>query len=79
MKRIEHGEDPEAAMARYVSRRIVRAHLATMSRIGIGYDVLPCESSILHLKFWEKAFALLKEKRGHLSRRTRATTRAAGS
>jgi len=50
-------------MARYVSRRIVRAHLATMSRIGVGYDVLPCESSILHLRFWEKAFALLKEKR----------------
>ncbi len=63
MKGIEHGEDAAARMARYVSRRIVRAHLATMSRIGIGYDVLPCESSILHLKFWEKAFALLKDKR----------------
>ncbi|HEX2694626.1 MAG TPA: arginine--tRNA ligase [Acidobacteriota bacterium] len=62
MKGIEHGEDAAAQMARYVSRRIVRAHLATMRRIGIGYDVLPCESSILHLKFWEKAFALLKEK-----------------
>ncbi len=62
MKGIEHGDGAEARMARYVSRRIVRAHLATMRRIGIEYDVLPCESSILHLKFWEKAFALLKEK-----------------
>ncbi len=62
MKGIEHGEDAAAHMARYVSRRIVRAHLATMRRIGISYDVLPCESSILHLKFWDKAFALLKAK-----------------
>jgi arginyl-tRNA synthetase len=62
MKSIEHGVDAAAQMARYVSRRIVRAHLATMRRIGIDYDVLPCESSILHLKFWEKAFALLKAK-----------------
>jgi arginyl-tRNA synthetase len=62
-KRIEHGGDPEYALSRYVSRRIVRAHLATMKRLGIGYDVLPCESTILHLKFWEKAFELLKERR----------------
>jgi arginyl-tRNA synthetase len=62
MKRIEHGQDPEYALSRYVSRRIVRAHLATMKRLGIAYDVLPCESTILHLKFWEKAFDLLKER-----------------
>lgn len=60
LKQIEHGRDPEYALSRYVSRRIVRAHLATMKRLGIGYDVLPCESTILHLKFWEKAFELLK-------------------
>jgi arginyl-tRNA synthetase len=62
IKRIEHGQDPEYALSRYVSRRIVRAHLATMKRLGIAYDVLPCESTILHLKFWEKAFDLLKER-----------------
>jgi arginyl-tRNA synthetase len=62
MKGIEHGEGAAAQMARYVSRRIVRAHLATMRRIDIGYDVLPCESSILHMKFWDRAFALLKER-----------------
>jgi arginyl-tRNA synthetase len=60
MKGIEHGRDPEYAMSRYISRRIVRAHLATMARLGVAYDVLPCESTILHLKFWEKAFELLK-------------------
>jgi len=62
IKKIEHGQDPEYALSRYVSRRIVRAHLATMKRLGIGYDVLPCESTILHLKFWERAFDLLKER-----------------
>jgi arginyl-tRNA synthetase len=62
MKRMEHGQDPEYALSRYISRRIVRAHLATMARLGIFYDVLPCESTILHLEFWDKAFALLKER-----------------
>jgi arginyl-tRNA synthetase len=60
MKRMEHGQDPEYALSKAISRRIVRAHLATMSRLGITYDVLPCESTILHLKFWDKAFELLK-------------------
>lgn len=62
IKKIEHGQDPEYALSRYVSRRIVRAHLATMERLGVAYDVLPCESTILHLKFWDKAFDLLKER-----------------
>jgi arginyl-tRNA synthetase len=68
MKRMEHGQDPEYALSRYISRRIVRAHLATMARLGISYDVLPCESTILHLHFWDKAFALLKERQAiHLA------------
>ena len=62
MKRMEHGLDPEYAMSRAISRRIVRAHLATMARLGVSYDVLPCESTILHLQFWDRAFALLKER-----------------
>jgi arginyl-tRNA synthetase len=62
MKRMERGQDPEYALSRYISRRIVRAHLATMARLGISYDVLPCESTILHLEFWDRAFALLKER-----------------
>ncbi len=63
LKKIEEGESPEADYAYYISRSILRAHLATMRRLGITYDVLPCESSILALKFWEKAFHLLKEKK----------------
>nr|MQY60253.1 arginine--tRNA ligase [bacterium] len=63
LKKIEEGENPEHEIAHYISRRIIKAHLQTMGRIGVNYDLLPCESSILHLKFWEKAFSLLKEKK----------------
>ncbi len=62
LRKIEHGGLPEAALGHAVSRRILKAHLATMKRIDVEYDLLPCESSILGLRFWEKAFALLKEK-----------------
>ena len=41
----------------------MHAHLKTMYRLGIEYDVLPRESEILHLKFWAKAFELLKERK----------------
>ncbi len=63
LKKIEEGKNPEHETSHYISRRIIKAHLQTMGRIGVGYDLLPCESSILHLKFWEKAFSLLKEKK----------------
>ncbi len=38
----------------------VRCHLATMARLGVGYDVLPHESDILQLGFWSRAFDLLR-------------------
>jgi len=63
LKKIEKGENPEAEIGHYISRRILKAHLQTMSRIGVSYDLLPCESSILLLKFWERAFSLLKERK----------------
>jgi len=62
LRKIEGGENPEAEIAEYISRRILRAHLKTMKRIDVNYDVLPCESSILGRQFWDKAFSLLKEK-----------------
>ena len=33
-----------------------------MGRINVRYDVLPRESDILHLKFWERTFTLLKQR-----------------
>ncbi len=61
LREIEEGEGDTAGIARYVSRTIVRSHLATMGRIGVAYDLLPRESDILHLNFWSHAFQLLKD------------------
>ncbi len=63
LKKIEEGKNPENEIAFYLSRQIIKTHLRTMGRIGVTYDMLPCESTILHLKFWEKAFSLLKAKK----------------
>ncbi len=60
---IESGHGPEAERAQEVSDRIVHAHLATMWRLNITYDVLPRESEILHLKFWATAFELLRQRK----------------
>ena len=60
---IESGEGEVAELAHLVADAIVQAHLATMLRMGVEYDVLPRESEILHLKFWAAAFELLKEKK----------------
>jgi arginyl-tRNA synthetase len=59
---IEGGIGEEAALAHTVADAIVSAHLKTMLRIGIEYDVLPRESEILHLHFWAAAFELLKQR-----------------
>jgi arginyl-tRNA synthetase len=63
LKEIEEGDNETAAMAETVAMSIVRYHLATMARINVTYDLLPRESDILHLKFWDKAFEQLKEKK----------------
>ncbi|HYK88758.1 MAG TPA: arginine--tRNA ligase [Acidobacteriota bacterium] len=62
LQAIEAGSNPTAEMAQFVSTKIVQAHLATMARINVEYDLLPRESEILHLQFWEKAFSLLKQR-----------------
>ena len=61
LKEIEEGHGETAALAGYVSDRIVHAHLETMARIDVQYDVLPRESEILQLRFWDEAFQKLKE------------------
>ncbi len=58
---IERHEGPTAELGEYVAARIVRAHIATMARLDIGYDLLVRESDILRQHFWAKAFELLKE------------------
>lgn len=63
LRKIEDGIDPESKIANHISRRILKAHLNTMRRLDISYDLQATESCILELKFWEKAFRLLKEKK----------------
>ena len=58
---IEHGGNDTAAIAELISTAVLHRHLETMLRLGIEYDFLPRESEILHLKFWELAFELLKK------------------
>jgi len=61
LQQIEEGRGEAANMAEAVSTAIVRCHLRTLDRLGIGYDLLSRESEILHLKFWDAAFEMLKK------------------
>jgi arginyl-tRNA synthetase len=61
LKAIEEGRGEEAEVGQVVADAIVSCHLRTMLRLGILYDLLARESEILHLKFWDAAFAMLKE------------------
>jgi arginyl-tRNA synthetase len=58
---IESGSGELAALARDVTRRVAVGNLRTMSRAGVGYDLLTWESHILSLGFWESTFELLKQ------------------
>jgi len=57
---VEHGGNETAEMAAFVADRIVRAHLKTMERLNIRYDLLTWEGDILRLHFWAHAFEFLK-------------------
>ena len=58
---IEAGNNDIAELADYVATRNVECIIDTMERLGIRYDLLARESDILHLHFWERAFALMKQ------------------
>ncbi len=57
---VEAGDNETARIAAAVVDAISSAHLATMGRIGIVYDLLPRESDILAKNFWARAFEMLK-------------------
>jgi arginyl-tRNA synthetase len=59
---IEHGGNDAAQIGELISTAVLRRHLETMLRLGIEYDLLPRESEILHLHFWDLAFEQLKTK-----------------
>ena len=57
---LEHGAGDTAAIGAFIVDRIVRAHLKTMARLNIEYDLLTYEGDILRLQFWAHAFEILK-------------------
>src|SRR5204863_518094 len=61
LKSIEEGRGENAEVAQVVADAIVGCHLRTMARLDIGYELLARESEILHLKFWDAAFEMLKK------------------
>ncbi|MGD0304023.1 MAG: arginine--tRNA ligase [Candidatus Acidiferrales bacterium] len=60
LKDIEEDHGEAARVAEVVSNAIVVCQLNTVGRLGIDYDLLSQESEILHLKFWDAAFEMLK-------------------
>lgn len=58
---VEAGDNDTARLAEHVAERVLAAHIATMERLGIVYDLLAHESDILRLHFWNRAFERLKE------------------
>ncbi|HYL35375.1 MAG TPA: arginine--tRNA ligase [Bryobacteraceae bacterium] len=61
LHRIEQQQGDTAKLAALVARTIVHRHIKTMLRLGIVYDLLPKESDIIQLHFWDRAFELLKQ------------------
>ena len=58
---LEEGDNETAHLADYVATRNVECILDTMERLSIRYDLLPRESEILHLHFWDRAFEHMKQ------------------
>jgi arginyl-tRNA synthetase len=54
------GDNDAAEIGAVIVDRIVRAHLKTMARLNIGYDLLTYEGDIIRLQFWARAFEILK-------------------
>jgi arginyl-tRNA synthetase len=64
LHKIEGGRDPVAAFAKELTTKIVHAHLETVGRLSIFYDLLNWESDIIDRGFWQATFQLLKERGG---------------
>ena len=61
LRLVEEGDNDTARFVKDLAHRIVDAHLATMHRFDIVYDLLTWESDIIGLGFWRQAFELLRE------------------
>ena len=57
---IEAGGNEDAEIGAFIADRIVRCHLTTMARLNVDYELLTWEGDILRLKFWARAFEVMK-------------------
>jgi arginyl-tRNA synthetase len=64
LHRIEGGRGPVAGFAKELATKIVHAHLDTVGRLSIFYDLLNWESDVIDRGFWQATFDLLKERGG---------------
>lgn len=62
LHKIEGGLHTIASFAKELATRIVQAHLETVARLSIFYDLLNWESDIIRGGFWQATFDLLKER-----------------
>ena len=62
LREIESRRGEVAQAAKELTSRIVDAHLQTMARAGIGYDLLTWESDIIELGFLGRALDLMEER-----------------
>jgi arginyl-tRNA synthetase len=62
LHKLEAGDNEYAQIGEAISTAIQRRHIETMQRLGIRYDLLPRETEVLHLRFWDLAFEQLKQK-----------------
>ncbi len=63
---IEQGEEPVSGpdyptLASDLAHQIVQAHLKTMGRLNVSYDLLTWESAILGAGLWKRTFDMLRE------------------
>jgi len=66
LQAMEHGGEPESGpdypvIASDISHQIVQAHLKTMSRLNVSYDLLTWESAVLHAGLWKRTFEMLRD------------------
>ena len=69
LHQLEAGNNEVAEIAELISTAVLKRHLQTMDRLDIEYDLLPRESDIIRLHFWEAARQQL-EKAGILYKET---------
>ncbi len=69
LHQLEAGNNEIAEIAELISTAVLKRHVQTMDRLDIEYDLLPRESEIIHLHFWEAARQQL-EKAGILYQET---------